>query len=324
MLRQLWRWRKLQRQQPKSYSRVAVGCFNRNSIQVIKGGPRLLLWACLFASCAQRSTPQHLMPSRPAVSPANHLKASFTLASDLPFVPQAAAAWSEAERLQAQQTLASKRAALSQYQIAYEAWLAAGCQSQAAAALQRMGEIQNAQSDALSALDLFRRARALNAGLISAMPESGIYNGLSEAYRLLGDNEQARVAAETALRLSRNQSLAHEQARALSNLAEWAYAVGERAQAFDYYACAQEEFQRMGAERDVAMMWLCQGHIFNDTGSPVKAQAYFERAQQVWEKQHDLLGRGLALIARGHLQAKLGNGQQALAFYGQARLAPKA
>ena len=309
MVRQLWGWRKLRQRQPASRSQAAVLCFNFNFIQTTKGWLRLLGWLCLLAACSQR----------PATLSADHRGASLVPTSNSPLVAQAVAAWAEAERLQTQQTLTSKRAALSQYQAAYESWLAAGLHPQAVAALQRMGELQLAQSDARAALDLFQRALTLNAGLASAAPESGIYNGLSEAQRLLGHNDEARVAAETALRLSRSQPPARELARALSNLGEWAYAVGERAQAFDYYECAREEFQRMGAERDVAMMWLCQGHIFNDTGSPVKAQAYFERAQQLWENQSDLRGRALALIAFGHLQAKLGNGQQALEFYAQAQ-----
>ena len=238
----------------------------------------------------------------------------------------ALASWSyaEAERLRAQWSVRSLRAAIEKYMAAARTWQSISNEQRAVEALEALGETHFTLGEHALSLrsykDALKVSRAINRGsAVSAL------NGISYVYINLGDNPKALSYCRRARALQRQpgdpQASADDlrvEAQTVNNLGEVHYLLGELKEALDSFSRALDLWTQSGDRRGQALAHLNLGYTHSDSGNLQKASDHFGQALAFWRAVEDQRGEALSQTAMGAINSFIGQRQLALNAYEQA------
>lgn len=221
-------------------------------------------------------------------------------------VAAATAAFYEAERLRAQWTEASTRAAIQKYGEALNGWRTAAYRREAAEALECIGDAYFALSEYEQARRSYEEALALGQRVSDRLTQARALNDIGYVYSYTGKDRQALAHFKAALVRLNGGGLAAPvaddlsvKAHGLSNEGEVYYSRGELKKALALFGEALGLWTEAGDRWGQALARLNLGYAYGDSGETQKASEQFEQSQSLWRAVGDARGEALALSATG-------------------------
>jgi CHAT domain-containing protein/tetratricopeptide (TPR) repeat protein len=244
--------------------------------------------------------------------------ADYTKANDA--VSNAAAVFSEAARLRAEQSKDSNLTAVARYREAAELWRAGKNFNDAAVALRNAGELLQLLGDTAAARDAYNEALLLTKKTRNQLEEAHVRNDLAYSYFLAGETNKARQNCQAALKIARTLHDRATEAEALSNLGETFFTFGDLAKAQDYQQQSLAIWRELNNQHGQAIALIALGYYYVNLGEPAKALDSYNQGLSLARSAKDLAVETLALSAIGNIKRKLGERQEALTSYYSAKL----
>lgn len=224
----------------------------------------------------------------------------------------------QADKLRSQQRQSSSEEATRTYRQAAEIFLSNGQLFQAAAAFRSAGEVHQTLGDSRSALECYDEALPLSRKAKSSLEEARILNDFSYAHFLQGDTKAAHNEALAALKIAQDLKNGPLRARALSNLGEAIYNLGDIATAEKYQQEALGLWTELGDQSGRGLAFIALGYYSSLQAKPRQAISYFHQGVDAARSANNLRIEAMALNGLANVTAKLGNKQEALAAYVRA------
>ena len=234
-------------------------------------------------------------------------------------------AFYEAERLRAEWTESSIRAAIQKYAEAINNWSAATHTHEVLDALESSADAQFTLSDYKQALHYYQKALALSQTAGDRTAKATALTGIGSVYAHTGRDDQAlaqfKLAAagfEGAAAEAGNAESLRAEALALCYMGEVYYSRGDLNQAQELSVRALTLWTEAGDRSGQAQARLNSGHAYVDSGDTEKASEQFEQALSLWRDVGDRRGEALALTATGGIHSFHGRKYRALEVLQQA------
>lgn len=237
----------------------------------------------------------------------------------------AAASYAGAERLRAEWSADSSRAAVERYAEAAAMWQANARPRQAAPALLDAGDTLFALGEYGGALDFYRRSLRLSRG---AGDERGVAQALDSigyVHANTGDARRALPYFRRALNFYRRVRPAERSvedvrgaAQVSNNLGEACYYRGDLLKARDYFNRALELYARADDRRGQALAHLNLGYTYSDSGDVYNCLAHLQSALELWRAVNDRRGEALSYTLQGIALSLQGEKQNAFDAYKRA------
>ncbi len=226
-------------------------------------------------------------------------------------------AFHEGERLRSLLTEKDLRGAIDKYMEAFNAWQKSAQPSQAALALQSIGEIHFILSEYDRAITYFDRVLKNSMKIGDRVGQIQALNHIGYVYIYLSQYSQAIPYFNRALSLQmhlRNvdANVSHRlRATTLNNLGEAQYSLGELKQAMDFFTKALGLWTTAGDRRGQALAELNIGYTYYDRGDVEAAAEHYQKSVRLWQAIGDRRGEALTRTAIGGIHSFLGERQQA-------------
>lgn len=241
-------------------------------------------------------------------------------------VDGAVSAYAEAERLRAEWTADSSRAAVERYVEAASRWQAAARPREASGALLDAGDTFFALSEYGRALDFYKQALSVSRaasdghGVMQALNRAGYVhvntdnNGRALLYfrRVRDFYSKGRAAARPTLEDQR------EVAQVNNNLGEVYYYRGDFTKAKEYFNRALQMQAKTGDRRGQALAHLNLGYMYSDSGDLYNSLAHISHSLKLWRAVGDLRGEAHSNRAHGMVLTFQGETQDAFDAYKRA------
>ena len=232
----------------------------------------------------------------------------------------AAGAVVEADRLRADHTITSDRAAVEKYEEAMKLWQSAKDKVGEAETLCDIGEMLQARGERPRALALFKQALAV-VGVPNQNQfeiETRIVNDIGYLQILMGNSQQGLETCMQALDLSRNRGDRKNEARARSIIGEAYFDLGDLKKALLYEQTALKLAQDLAESQQQAQALLRTGYARVSLGDILEALNAYQEALNRFRSVQDYHGQAFVLAALGHLHSRTGDKQKALDYYNEA------
>lgn len=224
----------------------------------------------------------------------------------------------EAERLMKNWRAESTRKAIDKFKDSLAAWRSGGDGREEARTLRRTGDAYRPLGEYQNAVTFYDWALQVSRKLKERHGEAESLNKLSNIYLTLGENQKALKLCAQALRLSKREGDLREQALTLNNFGEIHHGLGKSPEALKEYRQALAFWQEVGDRQGQASTLLNFGYVYSDLGRVREAFDSYDRAVALWRSERDQYGETITLIAIGRLYSRLGESQQALGYFEDA------
>jgi tetratricopeptide (TPR) repeat protein len=234
-------------------------------------------------------------------------------------------AYAEAEKLRAEWSGDSSRAAIERYAEASAAWQANARPHQAAGALLDAGDTLFALSEYSSALDFYNRALRLSRG---AGDERGIAQALDSIGYVHANTDDAQRALSyfhhvlnfyhKVRPVDRSVEDIRDTAQVNNNLGEAYYYRGNLLKAKEYFKRALEMHAEAGDRRGQALVHLNLGYTYSDSGDIYSSLAHLHLALTLCQAVNDRRGEALSYTGQGIVLSLQGEKQNAFDAYKRA------
>jgi CHAT domain-containing protein/Flp pilus assembly protein TadD len=232
----------------------------------------------------------------------------------------------EAEVLRVKWDSPSLHSAIEKYKEASRLWQAAGESDNAADATGNAGAIYYLLGDFHDSLLEFKTALDLSNSSGNNLSIINSLNNVGYAYIYNGENLTAERHIERALALmgsaqsaGQDNALKRAEARALNNLAEIDYSLGNLTKSVALLQRSLALWKEVGGDRrGEALAYLNIGYALTDQGDQFKAEESYQQALTLWQSVDDRVGIALTQIALGNIYSLQGKEELALDFHKRA------
>ena len=229
----------------------------------------------------------------------------------------AQALFDEARKLRAQQTAASRRAAIEKCQQALPLFEAAGDTYRRALTLIAIGIAYYPLNEFRKALDHFNQTLALAQQLGDRRLEAGTETFIGGMLDILGDVGPALDHYQRALKFAREGNWQQAEGSALSNIGKIYKDVAEFQKALEFYTQALVIFRAIGSPSE-AFTLNNIGVAYSDSGEQKKALDYLQQSLPLLRASLDRSSEGYTLLNMGRVYKRLNDNKKALDYYNQA------
>lgn len=234
-------------------------------------------------------------------------------------------AYAEAEKLRAEWSGDSSRAAIERYAEASATWQANARPRQAARALLDAGDTLFALSEYSSALDFYDRALRLSRragderGMVQALDSIGyVHANTDDARRALSYFRHVLNFYRKVRPVDRSVEDVRGTAQVNNNLGEAYYYRGDLLKAKKYFNRALEMHAKAGDRRGQALAHLNLGYTYSDSGDIYNCLAHLQSALTLWRAVNDRRGEALSYTGQGIVLSLQGEKQNAFDAYKRA------
>jgi CHAT domain-containing protein/predicted negative regulator of RcsB-dependent stress response len=234
-------------------------------------------------------------------------------------------AYAEAEKLRAEWSGNSSRAAVERYAEASATWQANARPRQAAGALLDAGDTLFTLSEYSRALDFYHRALKLSRG---AGDERGVVQAMDSIGYVRANTDDAQRALSyfrhvlnfylKVRPVDRSVEDIRGTARVNNNLGEAYYYRGDLQKAKKYFNHALEMHAQAGDRRGQALAHLNLGYTYSDSGDIYNSLAHLQLALTLWRAVNDKRGEALSYTGQGIVFSLQGEKQKAFDAYKRA------
>ncbi len=227
--------------------------------------------------------------------------------------------FAEAERLYAQKTAQSIRAAIEKFKESLPFWRAAGDRLWEAQTLQKIGLFSDEVGEKQQSLDYYLQALSAWRAADHRQGQATTLNGLGVVYNSVGERQKALDCYSQALALLRAIGSQEVQIGiTLSGMARIHHSLGEMQKALDHFDQALRIRQAAKDQRGEAQTLTGIGIIYSDLGEKQQALDYFDQALPRYRAVKDPRGEASILTNLGATHSALGDYPKALAYLNQA------
>ncbi len=234
----------------------------------------------------------------------------------------AQAAFDEARKLRAQQTAASRRAAIEKCEQALPLFEAAGDKYRRALTFMAIGIAYYPMNEFRKALDYFNETLALAVALGDKRLEAGTETFVGGMLNFIGNVGKALDHYHRALKLAREGGWRLAEGNALNNIGTIYNDAAEWEKALDFYRQALAIFANLGSKNNEALTLSNIGIAYFQSGEYLKALDYL---QQSLPLVRDTVKNDEAytLLNIGRTYYRLGEYAKALSYFDQAQAIQK-
>jgi CHAT domain-containing protein len=234
-------------------------------------------------------------------------------------------AYAEAEKLRAEWSGDSSRAAVKRYAEASAAWEANARPREAAGALLDAGDTLFALSDYGGALEFYNKALRLSSGAGDERGSARALNNIGYVHANTDDTRRALSYFRRVLNFydktrpgTRSVEDMRGTAQINNNLGEAYYYRGDLLRAKGYFDRALEMYAEVGDRRGQALAGLNLGYTYSDSGDVYNCLAHVDSALALWRAVGDKRGEALSYTVRGIVLSLQGEKQNAFDAYEMA------
>ena len=229
----------------------------------------------------------------------------------------AQALFDEARKLRAQQTAASRRAAIEKSQQALPLFEAAGDTYRRALTHMAIGIAYYPMNEYRKALDHFNQTLALSQQLGDRRLEAGTETFIGGMLDVLGDVGKALDHFHRALKFAREGNSKQAEGSALSNIGKIYKDAAEFQKALEFYTQALIVFRAIGSSSE-AITLNNIAVAYSDSGEQQKALDYLQQSLPLLRAAEDKNAEAYTLLNIGRVYRRLNDNKKALDYYAQA------
>lgn len=233
--------------------------------------------------------------------------------------------FAEGEKLRAEWKKQSLQEAINKYMEAYEYWLTADNQNEAARALEAVGNTHFILSEYQLALAAYDKALAIRRDIKDELGLIGVLNNIGYTYIYLGRNQQALSYLKQAMTrldklhaLSGNAERVRKEAQVRNSLGEVYYSLSDVKNALDCFSRALALWTEVADLKGEALAQLNLGYMNYNFGDLKGAYERYNQSLTLWLSIGDKRGEAFSRTALGGVQSFLGEQQLALDLHNEA------
>jgi CHAT domain-containing protein/tetratricopeptide (TPR) repeat protein len=231
----------------------------------------------------------------------------------------AQAAFDEARKLRAQQTAASRRAAIEKCEQALPLFEAAGDTYRRALTLMAIGIAYYPLSEFRKALDYFNQTLAVARTIGDRRLEAGTETFVGGMLDIIGDVGKALDHYHRALQLAREGNWQLAEGNALNNIGKIYNDIGEFQKALEFFAQALTVFRAVDSKPTEAITLNNIGIAYSESGEQQKALDYLQQSLPILRASGDKNSEAYTLLNIGRVYRRSNENKKALEYFNQAQ-----
>ncbi len=235
----------------------------------------------------------------------------------------AQAAFDEARKLRAQQTAASRRAAIEKCKEALPLFEAAGDTYRRALTFMAIGIALYPLNEFREALNYFNQTLAISVALGDKRLEAGTETFVGGMLDFIGDVGQALRHYDVALELAREGGWRLAEANALNNIGKIYNDGANWEKALDYYGQALVVYRSLGSKENEAVALGNIGITYYQSGEEQKALDYLQESLPLVRTGTNRNTEAYTLLNIGRVYGRMGDYPKALDYYSKAQAIQK-
>jgi CHAT domain-containing protein/Tfp pilus assembly protein PilF len=232
---------------------------------------------------------------------------------------EAQALFDEARKLRAQQTVASRRAAIEKCEQALPLFEAAGDTYRRALTLMAIGIAYYPLNEFRKALDYFNQTLALAVAMGDKRLEAGSETFVGGMLDFIGEVGKALDHHHRSLRLAREGGWRLAEGNALTNIGKIYNDAADWEKALEFYAQALAVYVSLGSKESEAITLNNIGIAYSESGEYVKALDYLQRSLPLYRSFANKNSEVYTLLNIGRVYRRSGESKKALEYFTQAQ-----